>query len=144
MENRLSQNITQKQTLQISAGQLQEHQLAVKQGAWTEESGQQLSQEVFSEFGIDIEVIFCGSDRIAQGALAAVTESGWLPGTDVYLIGMGTGEEILQLIQDGQLSGTVAFDEDAFTQYMTKLLYCKLVGEQPPQQPDFSYTPIVP
>lgn len=128
----------------LSAGQLQEHQLAVKQGPWSKESGQQLCQEALSEFGIDIEVIFCGSDRIAQGALAAVTESGWLPGTDVYLIGMGTGEETLQLIQDGQLSGTVAFDEDAFTQYMVKLLHSKVVGGQPPQQPDFSYTPIVP
>ena len=128
----------------LSAGQLQEHQLAVKQGAWSKESGQQLCQEALSEFGIDIEVIFCGSGQIAQGAVKAVTDSGWLPGTDVYLIGMGTGEETLQLIQDGQLSGTVAFDEDAFTQYMVKLLHSKVVGGQMPEQPDFSYTPIVP
>lgn len=128
----------------LSTGQLQAHELAVKQGPWSKEFGQQLCQEALSEFGIDIEVIFCGSDQIAQGAVKAVTDSGWLPGTDVYLIGIGTGEEILQLIQDGQLSGTVTFDEDAFTQYMVKLLHSKVVGGQLPEQPDFSYNPIVP
>lgn len=128
----------------LSTGQLQAHELAVKQGPWTKESGQQLCQEALSEFGIDIEVIFCGSDQIAQGAVAAVTDSGWLPGTDVYLIGIGTGAETLQLIQDGQLSGSVAFDEAAFAQYMSNLLHCKLVGEALPQQPDFAYTPVTP
>lgn len=128
----------------LSVGEQQAHQLAVKQGDWSKESGQLLCQEVLSEFGIDIEVIFCGGDQIAQGAVEAVTDSGWLPGTDVYLIGIGTGAETLQLIQDGQLSGSVAFDEAALAQYMSNLLHCKLVDEALPQQPNFAYTPIVP
>lgn len=123
---------------------LQGHELAVKQGQWTRESGQQMCMEALSDYGIDIEVIFCGNDQITQGAAAAVAESGWTAGTDLYLFGMGTQSETLELMTSGGLNGTVAFDEAALARYVEELLYSKLMGEALPQQPELTYMPVLP
>lgn len=128
----------------LSAGDLRGNRLALKQGAWTEESGKQLCLEAMAEFGVDIEVIFCGSDLLTQGAAAAVAESGWTAGEDFYLFGMGTQAETRQLLEDGVVSGTVDFNRTAYVQYLDLLIFNKLTDQQLPQQPNLLCTAVLP
>ena len=128
----------------LSSGDLRGNRLVLKQGSWTEESGKQLCLEALAEFGIDIEVIFCGSDLLTQGAAAAVAESGWAAGRDFYLFGMGTQAETRQLLEDGIVSGTVDYNLAAYVQYLDLLILNKLKDEQLPQQPNLLCTAVLP
>lgn len=77
-------------------------------GEWTEESGRKLCADALAQYGRDVEVIFCGSDAIAQGAAEAIRNSGWKVGTDYYLAGLGGTETGLEMILSDELTGTVA------------------------------------
>lgn len=76
----------------------------------TAESSKLYCQQLLARYGMDIEVIFCNTDVIALGAAAAVEDGGWIPGKDVYLLGIGAENRALQLVQQGVLSGTVKKD----------------------------------
>lgn len=85
-------------------------------GDWTLESGRKRCADALAQYGRDIEVIFCGNDAIALGALEAIRAGGWKVGADYYLTGIGGTEQALQAILMGNMTGTVMEDPKAQAQ----------------------------
>lgn len=79
-------------------------------GDWTRESGKKLCAQEIAKFGKDIEVVFCGNDQMALGAIEAIADGGRTMNIDVYLYGIGGDQEALQKTQERTLSGTVYTD----------------------------------
>lgn len=96
--------------------------LAVASGNWTKESGYRLCAKALSKFKETVEVIFCGSDAMALGALEAAREAGR---DDLYLVGLGGQPEA------EKLTGTVRFDTDAFGEDVITTCRSILSGEDP-------------
>lgn len=90
--------------------------LAVVSGDWTAKSGKELCAAQLSQFGRDMEVIFCGGELLTRGALEAVEEGGWIPGQDVYLIGMDAEQALLGAVAEGKIAGVVCRDPAAQTE----------------------------
>ena len=82
-------------------------------GEDSQESGKALTEKLLSQFGRDIEVLFCASDRMALGALEALNKSGRTVNQDVYLVGIGGDEQILSMVSQGTLTGTAMADPSA-------------------------------
>lgn len=85
--------------------------LSLENGQISQEDGRKLCRQKLSEYGKDIEVIFCIHDRMAAGAAEAVENGGRTVGKDVYLFGVG-GEEI-SMVETGEMSGTAFVDQNA-------------------------------
>ena len=100
----------------LTAGGVETELLSSVCGDWTADSGNSLCAQTLAAYGKDIEVIFCGNDAMALGALEAVTEGGRTVGQDVYLIGIGGNADALSAISQGKLTGTVAADTQAKTE----------------------------
>jgi methyl-galactoside transport system substrate-binding protein len=77
-------------------------------GQWDAENAKTACAQALAQYGKDIEVIFCGNDRIAQGAQQAVQDGGWQVGKDYYLLGLGGTEEAIRMIEEGTLTATVS------------------------------------
>lgn len=95
---------------------------------WTAESGKQNCAEALSRFGRDIEVILCGSEEIARGAVEAVSVSGRTAGEDVHILCIGDGEETLAQVTQGTLCGTVAEDEAALIKCIAETASALVTG----------------
>lgn len=59
------------------------------------------------EYGGDLELILCANDSQAAGAWKAVSEEKRLVGHDVLILGLGAGEETLQEVARGNITGTL-------------------------------------
>ena len=79
-------------------------------GDWTRQSGMDCVKQALAEYGKDIEVIFCGNDAMAAGALEAIKDGGRTVGENVYLTGIDGERHALVLIRSGEMTGTVALD----------------------------------
>lgn len=110
--------------------------LTIGYGNWSADSGLQLCRQNMAAFGKDIEVIVCGSDRMALGAAQAIEEGGWQLGQDVYLFGIGADTEVLQLIRDGKITGTVSSDLDLQINAILRTLINQLGGQRVSNQSD--------
>lgn len=84
--------------------------LCTAAGDWTKEAGQRLCREALTKYGRDIEVVFCNNDAMAVGAAAAIGDSGWILGRDIYLVGIDADGEALKLVQQDKMAGTVLVD----------------------------------
>ncbi len=103
--------------------------LAVKWGQWTAESGRMDCAEALAQYGKDIEVIFCGNDAMALGALEAIWAGGWSVGQDFLLIGFGGSDGAHQAIQMGNMSATMTQDLEAQTQKALEVMELLLDGQ---------------
>lgn len=65
---------------------------------------------MLAQYGRDIEVIFCNHAVLAQGAVEAVENRGWIPGQDVYILAVDNNDSLQMLIDKGAVFGTVAAD----------------------------------
>lgn len=96
-------------------------------GMWDQAKGQELVSNSLSQYGNDIEVVFCNNDAMALGALQAIQAAGRTVGTDIYLVGVDALTEVVQDVIDGTISGTVFNDHfsqshsaaDAAVNYVT-------------------------
>ncbi len=79
-------------------------------GNWDQTKGQELCASALTQFGDKVEVVFCNNDAMALGAATAITAAGRTVGEDIYLYGVDALEEAIQLIKDGEMSGTVLND----------------------------------
>lgn len=86
------------------------HRLAMESGDWTQDSGRKICKQQLAAFGKDIEVILCGNDQMAVGAYEAIADGGRTVGKDVYLLAIGGEGDILQMVSEGKISGTVYLD----------------------------------
>ena len=79
-------------------------------GNWDQTKGQELCASALTQFGDKVEVVFCNNDAMALGAATAITAAGRTVGEDIYLYGVDALEEAVQLIKEGEMSGTVLND----------------------------------
>ena len=68
------------------------------------------AQTSLTQFGNDIDIIFCNNDGMALGAASAITAAGRKVGEDIYLLGVDAIPDALELIKKGEMTGTVLND----------------------------------
>ena len=79
-------------------------------GNWDQTKGQELCANALNIYGDKVEVVFCNNDAMALGAATAIQTAGRVVGEDIYLLGVDALEEAVQLIKDGEMTGTVYND----------------------------------
>ena len=79
-------------------------------GNWDQTKGQELCANALTSYGDKVEVVFCNNDAMALGAATAITTAGRKVGEDIYLLGVDALEEAVQLVKDGEMTGTVLND----------------------------------
>ena len=79
-------------------------------GNWDQTKGQELCANALNIYGDKVEVVFCNNDAMALGAATAITAAGREVGKDIYLLGVDALEEAVQLVKEGEMTGTVLND----------------------------------
>lgn len=96
-------------------------------GNWDQATAQQLVANSLSQYGNDVEVVFCNNDAMALGALQSIQAAGRTVGEDIYLVGVDALSEALENVVAGTMTGTVFNDHfsqshaaaDAAINYLT-------------------------
>ncbi len=84
--------------------------LADQVGNWDTAQGQQIAANALTQYGDQIEVIFCNNDGMALGAYAAIEAAGRTVGKDIYLLGVDALDECVEMVNNGTMTGTVLND----------------------------------
>jgi len=79
-------------------------------GNWDQTKGQEIVAAALTQFGDEIEVVFCNNDGMALGAAAAIEAAGRKVGEDIYLLGVDALDECQEMVQKGTMTGTVLND----------------------------------
>ena len=79
-------------------------------GNWDQTKGQELCANALNKYGDSIEVVFCNNDAMALGAATAITAADRKVGENIYLLGVDALEEAVQLVKEGEMTGTVLND----------------------------------
>ena len=85
-------------------------ELFMQRGDWDQAKGQQLTQDALTQFGEDVEVVFCNNDAMALGALQAIEAAGRKVNEDIYLVGVDALDAALNEVAAGNMTGTVLND----------------------------------
>ncbi len=93
------------------------NELLIQRGDWDQARAQQIAQDALTQFGDQIEVVFCNNDAMALGALQAIEAAGRTVNEDIYLVGVDALTEAVQNVIDGKQTGTVF--NDHFSQAKT-------------------------
>jgi len=84
---------------------------------------------MLSQYGKDLEVIFCGNDAMALGAMQAIEDGGRAVGENLYLVGIDATQEAIDMIRSGKLTGSVQIDFRQQTQQITETVKALLSGQ---------------
>jgi methyl-galactoside transport system substrate-binding protein len=76
-------------------------------GMWDQVKGAELVANSLSQYGNDIEVVFCNNDAMALGALQSIQSAGRTVGKDIYLVGVDALTEVVEKVISGEITGTV-------------------------------------
>ena len=79
-------------------------------GNWAQAKGQELCANALNIYGDKVEVVFCNNDAMALGASTAIIAKDRKVGEDIYLLGVDALEEAVQLVKEGEMTGTVLND----------------------------------
>ena len=79
-------------------------------GNWDQTKGQELCANALSKYADKVEVVFCNNDGMALGAETAIEAAGRKVGEDIYLVGVDALPEAIDLIKEGNMTGTVLND----------------------------------
>ena len=79
-------------------------------GNWKQEKGQEIAANALTQYGDEVEVIFCNNDAMALGAAASITAANRTVGEDIYLLGVDALEECVEMVNNGTMTGTVLND----------------------------------
>ena len=105
-------------------------ELLLQRGDWDQAKGQQIVQDALTQFGDQVEVVFCNNDAMALGALQAIQAAGRTIGKDIYLVGVDALTDAVQNIVDGNFTGTVFNDYFGQAQGAANLAVKFLKGEE--------------
>ena len=105
-------------------------ELLLQRGDWDQAKGQQIVQDALTQYGDDVEVVFCNNDAMARGALQAIQAAGRTVGKDIYLVGVDALTDAVQNIVDGNFTGTVFNDYFSQAQGAANLAVKFLKGEE--------------
>ena len=86
------------------------NKLFEQRGDWDQTKGQELAATALSQYGNDVDVIFCNNDAMALGAYQAIVDAGRTVGQDIYLVGVDALDECQAMVADGTRTGTVLND----------------------------------
>ncbi len=89
---------------------LEVNELDDQVGNWDQATAQQLVANSLSQYGNDVEVVFCNNDAMALGALQSIEAAGRTVGEDIYLVGVDALSEALEDVLAGTMTGTVFND----------------------------------
>lgn len=78
---------------------------------WDQTKAQEDVANALSQYGDQIEVVFCNNDAMALGALQSIEQAGRVVGEDIYLVGVDALAEAVQNVVDGKMTGTVLNDD---------------------------------
>jgi len=72
-------------------------------GSWSRDGGQKAAEDILTAHP-DIDLMFMDNDEEAQGAVMALNQAGFKPGTDIQVCCVGDGSNnALHMVQDGTL-----------------------------------------
>lgn len=74
---------------------------------WSKDAAENACAKLLRDYGKDMEVVFCNSDTLAMGAMAAIQEGGRVVNDTIYLVGLGGDFQARLLLRSGDLTGTV-------------------------------------
>ena len=106
------------------------NELLLQRGDWDQAKGQQIVQDALTQFGEEVEVVFCNNDAMALGALQAIQAAGRVIGEDIYLVGVDALTDAVQNIIDGNMTGTVFNDHFSQAQTAAQMAVKFLKGEE--------------
>ena len=89
---------------------LKTNELYKQRGDWDQTKGQELAATALTQFGNDVDVIFCNNDAMALGAYQAIVDAGRTVGEDIYLVGGDALDEVQEMVKEGKVTGTVLND----------------------------------
>ena len=104
-------------------------ELLAQVGNWDMAKGNEICAAALSQFGDQIEVVFCNNDAMAEGAAAAITAAGRKVGEDIYLLGVDALEECQQMVKNGEMTGTVLNDHIGQSHKAVDVAIAALNGE---------------
>ena len=105
-------------------------ELLLQRGDWDQAKGQQIVQDALTQYGDDVEVVFCNNDAMALDSLQAIQAAGRTVGKDIYLVGVDALTDAVQNIVDGNFTGTVFNDYFSQAQGAANLAVKFLKGEE--------------
>ena len=89
---------------------VQVKELVKNVGNWDQTKGQEIVAAALTQYGDEIEVVFCNNDGMALGAAAAIEAAGRTVGKDIYLLGVDALDECQEMVKKGTTTGTVLND----------------------------------
>ncbi|MBR1844700.1 MAG: galactose ABC transporter substrate-binding protein [Lachnospiraceae bacterium] len=81
-------------------------------GNWQRAEGQRLAANALTQYGDQIEVIFCNNDDMAMGAKVAIEAAGRTINDNIYLVGVDALAEAVEAVLAGEMTGTVLNDHN--------------------------------
>ncbi len=84
--------------------------LMTQVGNWDQTKGQEITASALTQFGADLDLVFCNNDGMALGASAAIEQGGRKVGEDILLLGVDALDEAVKKIGEGTMTGTVLND----------------------------------
>ena len=88
------------------------NKLFEQRGDWDQTKGQELAATALTQFGDQVDVIFCNNDAMALGAAQAIKDAGRTVGQDIYLLGVDALAECVEMVNEGTMTGTVLNDHN--------------------------------
>ena len=109
------ENVDAQYRTEFSVKALTDAGVAVKElfkqrGDWDQTKGQELAATALTQFGNDVDVIFCNNDAMALGAYQAIVDAGRTVGQDIALLGVDALAECVEMVNEGKMTGTVLND----------------------------------
>lgn len=86
--------------------------LAEERGDWDRARGQEVTANALARFGDKIEVVIANNDAMGLGALDAIREAGRTVNKDIYLVSVDALDEVVELVEKGEYTGTVKNDTE--------------------------------
>lgn len=114
----------------LTDGGMDVEELLLQRGDWDQAKGQQITQDALTQFGDQVEVVFCNNDAMALGALQAIQAAGRTVNEDIYLVGVDALTDAVQNIVDGNYTGTVFNDHFSQAQEAAAQAVKFLKGEE--------------
>ena len=85
-------------------------ELVAQRGDWDQAKGQEIVAAALTQYGEQIEVVFCNNDAMALGARQAIEAAGRVVNEDIYLLGVDALDEVVEYVNAGKITGTVLND----------------------------------
>lgn len=103
--------------------------LALEYGDWSRESGRQITARTLGRYGKKLDAVLCSGEEMTLGALDAIQSDGRTVGEDIYLLGLGANEALLEGVESGTITATVCPDVPQLAQHLAESVRRHCAGE---------------